>query len=156
MSAFISLNTSNNQKIITIDGSGSGAKKTTFYDGEVGVQLRAAQTEESGYNWHSKLPIDEVVIKNVIVYDQYDVDCVAWFVEKNIKIDLTQAYISPKSVDKLVGKFECLKECGISVRKGSAICVQIFGGMREMALSQSAELAAKNIGFTVQGGSLTT
>lgn len=150
MSMFISLNTNGNKKIITIDGSASKASKTTFDDEDAGVQLRKARTEESGFNWKLKLPIDEVIVKNVVVYDEYDIGCVAWFIENKIKIDLTNAYIFPKCMGKLITTFNDLKRSGFTVIKGSAINVQLSD---EMILSQVVKAVAEKIGFIVHRGS---
>lgn len=150
MASFITTATFADGEVITINGSSEEPRKTTFDDGGIGVQLRRARTEESRFNWFGRT-IKEVVVVNAIIYDDIDMQCMRWFIENRIKIDLSKSHVAPDALDGLEACCERLKSRKISVVKGSSIHLPMMQGYSGIARASRARACCKEIGFEVHG-----
>jgi hypothetical protein len=148
--SFISMSTPTpNHHIVTINGRASEAKKTRFYDGEHGVQLSRAQTSESNFDWHKK-NIKEVVLDNIIVYDESDVQCLVWFIHQSIKINMSKGFVSEPALSMLIRDVTRLVNSNVRVIEGSSIRLPyIGGGFREYSTTEEAATICQQIGFKV-------
>ena len=132
MTPFIQTLYKDGQRTVIIDGSSSEPKRTTGMYGDV-VQLSRAREEESGYNWQSGDKIRKVIAKNIVIQDSCDLNCLEWFIQKGIKINIIKSDISTDAVDDLVERFQRLNLKKIKVAEGSKLSVpQLCGSMREM------------------------
>lgn len=144
--AFISFNNTT----VTIDGSAAGADRTKFSGGESAVQLRRSRQEESGFDWSGR-KITQVVVKNMLVYDDVDIRCLRWFIYMKMKIDMSESYLSPDCLSKLIPVLEDLKERKVTVVEGSSIQVPVLGGFSGVGRTAEIHFACKDIGFNVIG-----
>jgi len=150
ISTFISSTFNDNSITVTIDGSASNAEKTDFGCEGKAVQLRRARTEESEFNWDD-FRIKSVIAKNILVYDGVDVNCLCWFISRNIKLDLSQSFISPLALDALQCGFEPLKRLGVKVVEGSSIPVPMMQGFSGIGRASAFSSACQEIGFKTNG-----
>lgn len=145
---FISTQYINYGKCISIDGSAVPEKATKFSDGGKAVQLRRARQEESGFNWMT-YDIKEVKAKKVIIYDYIDINCLQWFIVNDIKINFTEAFVSPDAFDDICNMCDSLKARNIKVVAGSSICIGKENGLSGMYKSESTKMKCEALGFTV-------
>lgn len=143
MTSFISIE----GNVATINGHTSGVKQTCI-DGVAVVQLQRARSEDSGFDWNGR-KIQEVKISGVLVYDRVDVACLCWFVEKGIKLDLSQSFVSPDALEDLKEGFDLLKKCNVNAVTGSIIPIPIMGGFTGAGRSADARHLSESIGFQV-------
>lgn len=125
------------------------AAPLTRIDGYDVVQLRKARTEESKFDWNGR-NIQEVKMSGVLIYDAVDVACLSWFVEKGIKVDCSEAKISPDALRNLISSFNDLNERNIVAIPGSTISLPLMGGFTGRGLTTSAEALCKEIGFIAE------
>lgn len=143
--SFITSTQTNGREVVTINGKAADAIKSTL-DGESVVQLSAARQEVSGFNWLGR-KVHEVVISNVLLYDKTDLNCLAWFIETRIKIDLSRSHISTDLMDDLIELCKSYQKRNIKVVEGSSIRVPSLGGYSGMGLSSAVQMHCEWIGF---------
>jgi hypothetical protein len=148
--SFITASLNNGMTIVKIDGKAADAPKTTV-DGDSFVQLSAASQEESGFNWLGR-KVHEVIISDVFIYDNKDLNCLAWFIESRIKIDMSGSHISTDLMDDLIKVCNSYEKRKMKVIEGSSIKIPSLGGYSGMGLSSAAQMHCQNIGFNATIG----
>lgn len=144
--SFITVNSVTIVDSITIDGKAPNLKITHFPDGGSAVQLRRARQEESGFNWNG-LNVKKVILKNVLIYDEIDVKCVAWFIASGILIDGKDAFLSPDACEIFESEMKSLIERNIKVVEGSTIHIPVMQGYSGMGSTGAVDAIARKIGF---------
>lgn len=147
MTSFISASSINGGEIVRINGKAEEAKKTII-EGNPVVQLRRARQEESHFNWLGRR-IREVEISRVLIYDDIDVNCLAWMIDNNIKVDLSRSFVSPDALDELHDMCDRFVGKNKKVESGSKITLPMLGGYSGMGRTSAAEAKCKQIGFEV-------
>ncbi len=133
---------------IVIDGSSPSAVKTIIENTPC-VQLRRACQDECGFDWLGLVnSIQEIVVRNVLVYDDKDVKALDWLLRQKAVIDLTGLAISTR-IGREVGQlFQDLAEEQHQVMKGSVFYHPILGGAFGHGQSVKIWDSAESIGFT--------
>lgn len=146
MTSFISIN----NNVVTIDATFGTPEKTKYWDG-TGVQLRRARIEESGFNWFNR-KITEVVINKITLSDSMDIACLNWFIETNIKVDLSNSFVSPLALNEFIEMCETLKLKKIKVVDGSSIRLPHIASLARQNDCEKAVRVSQEIGFkTIKG-----
>lgn len=129
---------------VTLNGICSDAPQTRFYDDKTAVQLRKAGTKESGFNWSDER-IKNVVMRGLLIFDDMDMACLNWFMERGIKIMASESKISPDAFSLL----HELVKCGSKAVEGSSITIPSISGYSGSARTDLAKAACEGLGFTV-------
>jgi hypothetical protein len=126
---------------------GQLAHKTqqTVLEGHPIVQLSKARTEESGFRWADH-NIKQVSLEHILVVDETDVACLAWFIDRNARINFSTDSLS---ISPLASELVQRILRNTKVIPGSTITVPREGGFSGMARSEALFYACKDAGFDV-------
>jgi len=122
---------------IILNGNSSNAKRINV-EGDTIVKLSSFATENSGFNWQSFIFMDStVILDNVVIYDDYDLKCLTWFLFSNFNVDMTKSYIGFEMLKKLA--LELYNNDLLKNKRSLKLTLPWGGGSRESEILEYAK-----------------
>lgn len=136
---------------VVIDGARAKESEKTKIEGDPVVQLRRARVEESGFDWDLRY-VRRVDIQDVMIVDDTDINCLIWFIYKNIRINFSHLNpsVSPAAAGALTRQLNRLE--ANTVKEGSTITLPLEGGLSGYGTSMDLLAACRRVGFVVKFG----